>query len=483
MDNQIRPESGFTTYDIGMIGLGVMGRNFLLNIADHGLASAGYDTNDQKVRALNEEGSGKKVRGVDRLPDLLKILKKPRIIMMLVPAGKAVDTVINELVPHLEKGDIIIDGGNSHFTDTNRHSEELTKKGINFFGVGVSGGEKGARFGPSIMPGGPKDAYKEVKQIFEKTSAKVNGEPCVAYLGPGSAGHYVKMVHNGIEYALIQLISETYHLMKQVLNFSNDELHKVYKEWNEGELQSFLVEIAADIFLQPDDKSGNRLIDMILDAAKQKGTGKWTSQDAMELQLPIPTIDSAVEMRDMSVFKSERETASKILNGPKPDFKGNRKNFVDQLRNAFYLGMIVSYAQGMALIRLASKQYNYGIDLQEVAKIWRGGCIIRSRFLENIRSSYKKNSELLNLMIEPETAKLLGRLQNDLRAVITEGIKWGIPVPALASSLSYYDSYRSAWLPANLIQAQRDYFGSHTYERIDQEGVFHTIWNESSGGK
>ncbi len=410
--------------------------------------------------------------------NLLKLLRKPRAIMMLVPAGKAVDSVINDLLPHLDKDDIIIDGGNSHFTDTNRHFEELTKKGINFFGVGVSGGEKGARFGPSIMPGGSKEAYSRINDILEKASAKVDKEPCVTYLGPGSAGHYVKMVHNGIEYALMELIAETYNLMKNGLNLSNDELHKVYKGWNEGELQSFLVEITANIFKQPDDKSDKRLIDMILDAAKQKGTGKWTSQDAMELQIPLPTIDSAVEMRDMSSFKNERKKASQILSGPKPEFKGDKDKFIKQIHNALYFGMIVAYSEGMALLRLASDKYDYNLNLQDVAKIWRGGCIIRSKFLEDIRSAFKENPKLANLMVDKEISKRLINMQTDLRSVITKGIEWGVPVSALSSSLAYYDSYRSEWMPANLIQAQRDNFGSHTYERIDEDGTFHTQWNE-----
>lgn len=466
------------SYDLGMVGLGVMGRNLLLNMADNGFAVAGYDKDEKKVNALKDEGKDKKVIGVKSIDEFIKLLRKPRAIMMLVPAGKAVDSVINDLLPHLDKDDIIIDGGNSHFTDTNRHFEELTKKGINFFGVGVSGGEKGARFGPSIMPGGSKEAYDRIKDILEKASAKVDKEPCVTYLGPGSAGHYVKMVHNGIEYALMELIAETYNLMKNGLNLNNDDLHKIYKEWNGGELQSFLVEITANIFNQPDDKSDKRLIDMILDAAKQKGTGKWTSQDAMELQIPLPTIDSAVEMRDMSSFKDERKKASKILSGPKPNFNGNKDEFIKRIHNAMYFGMIVAYAEGMALLRLASDKYDYNLNLQDVAKIWRGGCIIRSTFLEDIRYAFKENSKLVNLLVDKEISKRLINMQGDLRSVITKGIEWGIPVTALSSSLAYYDSYRSEWMPANLIQAQRDNFGSHTYERIDEDGTFHTQWNE-----
>ena len=468
MDNQ--------KYDIGMIGLGVMGRNLLLNMADNGFAVAGYDKDENKVNALKVEGKDKNVTGIKTVEEFIKALKKPRAIMLLVPAGRPVDIVINEISSMLEKEDIIIDGGNSHFIDTNRHFEELNKKGINFFGVGVSGGEKGARFGPSIMPGGNKDSYSRIKDVLEKTSAKVNGEPCVTYLGPGSAGHYVKMVHNGIEYALIQLIAETYHLMKAGLNLNNDELHKVYKEWNDGELQSYLVEITADIFLQQDDKSEKRLIDMILDAAKQKGTGKWTSQDAMELQIPIPTIDSAVEMRDMSSIKEERETASQKLTGPNNNFKGERQNFIKQLRNAFNFGMITAFAQGMALLKIASDHYNYNLKLQDVAKIWRGGCIIRANFLEIIREAFDKNQQLSNLMMDENISKSLMSLQNDLRFIVTCAIEIGIPVPALTDSLFYFDSYRSGWLPANLIQAQRDFFGSHTYQRVDREGTFHTQW-------
>ncbi len=464
-------------YDLGMIGLGVMGRNLVLNMGDHGFAVAGYDKDPEKVNALNKEKGDRAIRGVNTKEEFLSLLKKPRNVMMLVPAG-AVDAVIQDLLPLLDREDLIIDGGNSHFIDTNRRAKELAEKGFHILGVGISGGEKGARYGPSMMPGGSREAYQRLKPIFEAVAAKVDGEPCVTYLGPGSAGHYVKMVHNGIEYGLIQLLAESYDLLKRGIDLNNDDLHRIYKEWDEGELESFLVEITAKIFARDDEISGKRLIDVILDAAKQKGTGMWTSQDAMELQVPQPTIDMAVVVRDMSGYKEERGEASKILTGPQPSFNGNREQFVRQLRNALYFSFISTYAQGMALLKAADQRYKYGLNPEEIAKIWRGGCIIRAGLLENIREAYDGKPSLSNLMIESHFSKTLIERQEDLRTVIRNGVQWGIPVPALSASLAYYDSYRSSWLPANLIQAQRDFFGSHTYERIDREGIFHTEWDQ-----
>jgi 6-phosphogluconate dehydrogenase len=468
-----------TLCDIGMIGLGVMGRNLALNMADHGFSVAGYNRHLDKVALLEQEAEGRTVVGVKSEAELAKAVRVPRAIMMMVPAGKAVDEVIRDLLPHLEQGDLIIDGGNSHYKDTDIRVGALADKGMQFLGVGISGGEKGARFGPSMMPGGTKEAYERVRPIFEAVAAKVDGDPCVTYLGPRSAGHYVKVVHNGIEYGLMQLISETYHLMKSLLGSSDDELHDIYYEWNQGELESFLLDITYQIFHYTDEKTGRKLIDEILDEAKQKGTGKWTSQDAMDLQVPVPTIDMAVAMRDLSGYKTERETASKRLSGPPPKFDGDKKAFIQQLRNALFFGMITAYSQGMVLLKSASQTYNYGLQLDEVARIWRGGCIIRARLLEDIRQALKSQPDLPNLMLDAKLSQMLMQRQDDLRQVVRVAVESGIPTPGLMASLAYFDGYRSGRLPANLIQAQRDYFGSHTYERIDEKGTFHTQWDEN----
>lgn len=465
-------------YDLGMIGLGVMGRNLVLNMADHKFSVVGFDKDMKKVDALEKEAGERDVKGARSLQEFISSLNKPRAVMMLVPAGAPVDSVIKEVLPHLEAGDLIIDGGNSHYVDTNRHEKELSPKGIHFLGVGISGGEKGARFGPSMMPGGAKEAYATVKPIFEAVAAKVNGDPCVTYLGPGSAGHYVKSVHNGIEYALIELISETYNIFKRGLGLSNDELHQIYKKWNEGLLESFLIEITEKIFLQPADDAKGRLIDLIKDQAKQKGTGKWTSQDAMELQVPVPLIDLAVDMRDMTGYKKERVNAAKILKGPDAKLSEDKEKLIGKMESALYFAMITAYAQGMALLRKASDEYKYNLDPEAIARIWRGGCIIRARLLEDIRQAFTRKADLPNLMVDQNFAGDLNKRQDDVRSIIQLAVKAGIPVPGFMAALSYFDSYRSEWLPANLIQAQRDFFGSHTYERIDKEGVFHTEWGK-----
>jgi 6-phosphogluconate dehydrogenase len=461
-----------------MIGLGVMGRNLALNIADHGFAVAGYNRSLDKVALLEKEAEGRSAYGAKSEEEIAKSLKKPRAVMMMVPAGNPVDQVIRDLLPYLEPGDLIIDGGNSYYKDTDIRTAALAHKGVDFLGVGISGGEKGARFGPSMMPGGKKEAYERVRPVFEAVAAKVNGDPCVTYLGPGSAGHYVKMVHNGIEYGLMQLISETYHLMKLLLGLNDDELHDVYQEWNRGELESFLLEITYQIFRYADEKTGQRLIDEILDEAKQKGTGKWTSQDAMDLQVPVPTIDMAVAMRDLSAYKADREAASKQLSGPASGFDRDKKAFVQRLRNALYVSMVATYSQGMALLKTASQAYNYGLQLHDVARIWRGGCIIRARLLDDIRLALESHPDLPNLMLDAKLSELILQRQEDLRLVVRVAVESGIPAPGLMASLAYFDGYRSAWLPANLIQAQRDYFGSHTYERIDEKGTFHTQWDQ-----
>jgi len=465
-----------TKADIGLIGLGVMGRNLAYNIADHEFTIVGMDLDKDKVKALTDGDETGGVGGVNSSDELISSLKKPRAVLLLVPAGKPVDSVIDDLKDKLDEGDIIIDGGNSHFTDTDRHSKKLTDKKISFIGMGVSGGSEGARKGPSMMPGGPKDAYERVRPIFEAVAAKVDGDPCVTYLGPGTSGHYVKMVHNGIEYALMQLISETYDILRRIGKLSNDDLSDLYADWNSGELNSFLIEITARIFKVEDDETNQRLIDMILDAARQKGTGKWTSQDAMNLQVPVPNIDIAVAMRHMSAYKEEREKAASVF--PPADLPelDDRKKLIGNLKSAFRFAMIVSYAQGMTLLKTASDKYEYGLNLADVARIWRGGCIIRAKMLEDIRNVYRDKPDLANMMIEKPFSDILDSNRASLKNIINLATGAGIPVPGLSGALAYFDSYRTFQLPANLIQAQRDYFGSHTYERIDRDGTFHSEW-------
>ena len=465
-------------YEIGMIGLGVMGRNFVLNIAGHGFSVAGYDTDKDKVDALRNEAAQCDICGSENIPDFIALLRVPRAIILLVPAGAPVDSVIKDLLPHLNKGDLIIDGGNSYFKDTDVRIRTLASKGIHFLGVGVSGGEEGARHGPSIMPGGPKGAYERVRPVFEAVAAKVNGESCVTWLGPGSAGHFVKMVHNGIEYGMMQLIAETYDLMKRGLGLNDNEMHDIYSGWNKGELNSYLVEITSHIFFKKDEKTGKRLVDEILDVAKQKGTGMWTSQSAMELQVPIPTIDIAVSMRDLSVFVKEREQADLLYQQSLQPFTTERKTFLVQLGRAFYTAMIMTYAQGFALLRVASDKYKYQLDLEAVTRIWRGGCIIRAALLEDIQAAYHMQHDLPNLLLAPGISQKVMAYQEDLHRVVCQASGARVPIPGLMVSLGYLDAYRSAWLPANLIQAQRDYFGAHTYERVDGKGTFHTEWQK-----
>ena len=467
------------SFKFGMIGLGVMGRNLLLNMADHGFAVVGFDKDAQKTSTLESSASpGTTVKGVNTLAEMIKVLEKPRKLMMLVPAGKPVDDVINDLVPLLEPGDIVIDGGNSHYVDTLRRVTFCKEKGFHFMGMGVSGGEQGARTGPSIMPGGDPEAYPHVQPMLEAVSAKVNGEPCVAYLGKGAAGHYVKMVHNGIEYAIMQLISETYDLLHRGLGLDNDELHKVYKNWNEGELQSFLVEITRDIFLKQDDKTDNRLVDMILDKAGAKGTGKWTSQDAMDLGLPIPVIDMAVCMRELSAYKDERTQAAGLYKTPTSDIPVPKEVFIQQVQDALLFATVISYAQGLAMLHVASKELDMQIPLQEVVKVWRGGCIIRSSLLPVFYTAYQKNPNLSNLLLEEKISQILTSKKQNMRNVVIHAIHMGYPVAGLMAALSYFDAYRSERMPTNLIQAQRDYFGAHTYQRIDVPGTFHTEWGK-----
>ena len=462
--------------EIGMVGLGVMGRNLVLNIADHGFSVSGYDTDLSKVQELQTEAGSRAINAAQSLDAFVGILSTPRIIMMLVPAGHVVDGVIHDLLPHLEKGDLIIDAGNSHFKDTDLRSKSMEEKGILYMGIGISGGEEGARHGPSLMPGGSKEAYERVRPIFEAVAAQVDGVPCVTYLGSGSAGHYVKMVHNGIEYGLMQLIAESYDLMKRGLGLSDNELSDVYAGWNKTELNAYLIEITSHIFRKVDERTGRKLLDMILDKAGQKGTGMWTSQDAMDILVPTPVIDAAVVARNLSALKSERDVTSRNLKMPTFPFKGDRDAILIQLKGAMYASMIGTYAQGMAQLCTASKVYEYGLNLEDIARIWRGGCIIRAALLEEIRAAFHANPDLSNLFNDEHLGQGVISTQEDLRSVVNLAVKLGLPVPCLMASLAYFDGYRSAWLPANLIQAQRDDFGAHTYERVDAKGVFHTRW-------
>lgn len=465
-------------FDFGMIGLGVMGRNFLLNLADHGFAVAGLDLDEAKVKTLAAEAKeGIRVSATQSDREFIAMLKKPRVIMMLVPAGKPVDAVVDGLLPYIESGDIIIDGGNSLFSDTNRRVAELAEKNIHFLGVGVSGGEKGARYGPSIMPGGNKEAYERVRPMFEAVAAKVNGEPCVTWLGENSAGNYVKMVHNGIEYGLMQLISEAYDVLKKGMGLNDEDIRTTFAAWDQGELKSFLLEITAEIFGYKDEITGDLLVNLISDRARQKGTGKWTSQNAMDLQVPLQTIDMAVTLRDTSAYKELRQEISGVYKNITDKSRSEVTITTEQLRKAFYTSSLITYAQGMAMLAAADKEYTYDYQLSEIARIWRGGCIIRSACLEDIKNAFKINPALGNLLLDPQLSKKLTDYQADLRQTIVFAVNRGIPAAALMASVSYLDSFRSAKLPTNLIQAQRDYFGSHTYERIDQGGIFHTQWS------
>lgn len=464
-------------FDFGMIGLGVMGRNLLLNVADHGFSAIGFDLDTQKGLALEAAATrGTTVKAVAVLGDLVQQLSSPKKIMMLVPAGKPVDDVIESLLPLVVPGDIIIDGGNSHFSDTLRRVKYLEAKGIHFTGMGVSGGEFGARTGPAIMPGGDVAAWNALQPILEAISAKVNGEPCVAYMGKDAAGHYVKMVHNGIEYAIMQLLSEVYDVLKRGLGLSNMELHEVFKEWNEGELQSYLVEITRDIFLQKDPETGNDLVDMILDKAGSKGTGKWTSQDAMELPVAIPTIDTAVALRTLSAFKDERVKAAALYNPGTLKVDADKHAFIAKTADALYAAIILCYAQGLSMLHYASNELKMDIPLHNVVRIWRGGCIIRSTLLEIFYKAYSKDGSLSNILFDDDIKNIMQSKEQSLRNVITSAVQSKIAVPGIMSALGYFDTYTTARMPTNLLQAQRDYFGAHTYERIDKPGKFHTEW-------
>lgn len=466
-------------YDIGLIGLAVMGQNLVLNMERNGFRVAVYNRTGTKTTAFIEgPATGKNIVATYAVNDLVAALKKPRIVMLMVQAGAPVDAVITELKPYLEPGDLIVDGGNSFFLDTERRSRELEAERLQYLGVGVSGGEEGALWGPSIMPGGHQEAYTLVEPIFTAIAARVNGDPCVTYIGPRGSGHYVKMAHNGIEYGDMQLIAESYDLLHRGLGLTADALHTVYTAWNQGVLSSYLIEITADIFTRIDDETGRPLVDLILDQAGQKGTGKWTSQNAMDLGVPTPTINAALEARILSAYKGERLKAAEVLKGPANPYSGDRQAFIDMVGQALYASKICSYAQGMALLRAASHEYDYDLNYGEIARIWRGGCIIRARFLDDIRAAYTADPGLPNLLLAPFFRDAVANRQTAWRHMVQTAVEMGIPTPAMSASLAYFDAYRSAHLPANLIQAQRDYFGAHTYQRLDKSGVFHTEWTK-----
>jgi 6-phosphogluconate dehydrogenase len=468
----------------GVIGLAVMGENLALNVESRGFPIAVYNRTSSKTDEFMEKrAKGKDVKAAHTLPEFVQLLERPRKILVMVKAGVPVDAVIQELKPLLEEGDMIIDGGNSLYEDTERRTKELEPTGLGFVGMGVSGGEEGALNGPSLMPGGTEFAYRDLEPILTKIAAQVDDGPCVTYIGPGGAGHYVKMVHNGIEYGDMQLIAEAYDLLKSVLNLDHKQLHEIFAEWNTtDELNSFLIEITADIFRYIDPETKKPLVDLILDAAGQKGTGRWTILSSLELGVPIPTMYAAVNARVMSAYKQERIAASKQLSGPSGKFEGDTKDFVNKVRDALYCSKMCSYAQGMALIAKASAEFNYGINLPETARIWKGGCIIRAGFLNKIKSAYKENPSLPNLLLAPEFKQSILDRQQAWREVLCTANKMGVPVPAFSASLDYFDSYRRDRLPQNLTQAQRDYFGAHTYERVDrpQGEFFHTEWTQVS---
>jgi len=467
--------------DIGLIGLAVMGENLVLNMDSKGFSVAVFNrTTEVTEKFAASRAKGKNIQPTRTLEEFVGALKKPRKAMIMIKAGNPVDQVIGELSPLLEKGDVIIDGGNSLFTDTQRRCRDLEGRGIHFVGCGVSGGEEGALKGPSLMPGGSREPWEIIAPIFRKIAAQVDGEPCCRYMGPDGAGHYVKMVHNGIEYGDMQLICEAYAILKDVIGMDAKQLAETFTEWNKGDLDSYLIEITSQIFRKIDPETGKPLVDVILDKAGQKGTGIWTLQSAIAQSVVISTINAAVEARVISSRKDERVASSKILPQPKPrKFKGDRAQLVDAVRNALYASKIVSYAQGMELLGAASHQYKWNLNFGDIATIWRGGCIIRAKFLNRIVEAYKRDSDLHNLLLDSYFTDIIEKTQDNWRVAVSTAAQHGVPVPAFSASLAYFDSYRSARLPSNLLQAQRDFFGAHTYERVDKPGVFHTEWMES----
>jgi len=465
--------------DFGLIGLAVMGQNLVLNIEEKGFPVAVFNRTAARTEEfVAGEAKGKNILPTYSVEDLVAALKRPRRIMLMVKAGEPVDQFIEHLLPHLQKGDLVIDGGNSFFQDTIRRNRMLAGKGFLYIGTGVSGGEEGARHGPSIMPGGQREAYDLIAPILTKISAQVDGDPCCAYIGPDGAGHYVKMVHNGIEYGDMQLIAEAYYIMKNALGLGAPELHQVFADWDKGPLNSYLIGITRDIFARVDEESGQPLVEVILDQAGQKGTGKWASQNALDLGVSVPTITEAVFARCISAIKKERVAAAKLLSGPSATYQGDRQAFIEAIRQALYASKICSYAQGFALMKEAGKEYGWELNFGEIAKIWRGGCIIRAQFLHRITEAYQREPGLPNLMLAPFFKEVLESAQEQWRHVLATATTLGLPIPAFTSALAYYDSYRRERLPANLIQAQRDYFGAHTYERVDKPGTFHTEWTK-----
>jgi 6-phosphogluconate dehydrogenase len=462
---------------IGVVGLAVMGKNLALNIESRGYRVSIFNRSTEKTKELIADYPSARLVGTYSIEEFVISLEKPRKILIMVKAGEATDDTISQLLPYLETGDILIDGGNSLFTDTQRRHQQLTQQGIRFIGAGVSGGEEGALKGPAIMPGGQLDAYTAVEPILTSIAAKVGQDACCTYIGPDGAGHYVKMVHNGIEYGDMQLICEAYHLLQDVLQVSTEELHEIFSEWNKGELDSFLIEITSDIFTKIDPETGKPMVDVILDTAGQKGTGKWTSQSALDLGVPLSMITESVFARFISSMKEERVYASQRLQGPSQSaFQGDRASFIEDVRKALYASKICSYAQGFAQMKVASEQYNWKLNYGRIAMIFRGGCIIRARFLQNIKDAYDRNPDLKNLLLDDYFQNIITQYQSAWRKVVAVAVERGIPVPTISSALSYFDSYRTARLPANLLQAQRDYFGAHTFQRIDREGSFHFQW-------
>jgi len=463
---------------IGVIGLAVMGKNLALNIESRGYHVAVYNrTAARTENFLNEEASGKNFKATHSIEEFVQSLETPRKVIMMVQAGKPTDMTIDSLLPHLDEGDILVDGGNTLYTDTIRRNEYLDDKGIHFMGTGVSGGEEGALHGPSIMPGGQKEAYDLMEPILNAIAAKVDGESCSTYIGPSGAGHYVKMVHNGIEYGDMQLIAEAYFIMKHALGLSSQELHEVFKDWDTGELDSYLIEITADIFTKKDDETNLPMVDVILDKAGQKGTGKWTGINALDLGVPLPLITESVFARCISYLKEERKKASEILVGPQQAvLQENKKEWIEIIRKALYMSKICSYAQGFAQMQTQSNEMGWNIDLGNVAMIWRGGCIIRAQFLQKIKDAYDRDANLKNLLLDEYFKGIVNEYQSALRDVVKLAVDFGIAIPAFQSAISYFDSYRTEKLSANLIQAQRDYFGAHTFERVDRDGTFHANW-------
>ncbi|WP_268222056.1 NADP-dependent phosphogluconate dehydrogenase [Staphylococcus ureilyticus] len=465
------------TQQIGVVGLAVMGKNLAWNIESRGYSVSVFNRSSEKTDEMVKESEGKNIHPTYSMEEFVNSLEKPRKILLMVKAGTATDATIDTLLPLLDDDDILIDGGNTNYQDTIRRNKALAESGVNFIGMGVSGGEVGALTGPSLMPGGQEAAFNKVSHILEAISAKAKeGAPCVAYIGPNGAGHYVKMVHNGIEYADMQLIAESYAMMKNLLGMSHEDIAQTFKDWNAGELSSYLIEITGDIFNKLDDETNGPLVEQILDTAGQKGTGKWTSINALELGIPLTIITESVFARFISSIKEERVNASKQLNGPSAKFEGDKEAFLEKIRKALYMSKICSYAQGFAQMRKASEDHAWNLQLGELAMIWREGCIIRAQFLQKIKEAYDNDSELQNLLLDPYFKDIVTNYQDALRDVVATGVQNGVPTPGFSASINYYDSYRSENLPANLIQAQRDYFGAHTYERKDRSGIFHTQW-------